>query len=136
MKDDLLIFTKAGETKTEEIAATSYDQPSKISQICRSILTIAIPCIMTAFCDAIWEVMGIHFIDTLNNTMYLAAVGVGYMWSNISTLSIVFGFSTALQTLCSQSYESKQYYLCGVYHLGKNNNVHNECYIICLSALL
>lgn len=115
---ELLPVDEKGKLAQEKDAnCVINDNPSKISAILKGIFSISLPCIITAFCDVLWDVLGVHFIGKLNNTTYLAAVGVGCMWSNISTLSISFGFSSALQTLCSQSNGNKQYYLSGVYHL-------------------
>ena len=89
----------------------------KTSVLLKNIASIAIPCSLTSFCECASDLLAIHFVSLFNNTLYLGAVGMGMMWSNITTNSIVYGFSTCIQTLFSQSHGSKQYYLCGVYHL-------------------
>src|SRR5689334_20414685 len=54
------------------------------------------------------------FVGRLDNPKYLAAASLGNMLCNVTGMSISQGLLSALDTLCSQAYGSKQYHLVGL----------------------
>ncbi|KAL9658889.1 hypothetical protein QQ045_018637 [Rhodiola kirilowii] len=63
----------------------------------------------------------------------LAGAALGYSFISATGISVVFGMSTALDTLCGQSYGAKQYRLVGI-HMQRSIIVHLLACVI-LSAI-
>ena len=89
----------------------------KYNQHLLPLIKQSIPCLISNVFESTMELISMHYIGKLDDPIYLGAVGLGYMWVNITTISVLQGFGFAIQTLCSQSYGNKNYYMCGVYHL-------------------
>ena len=61
------------------------------------------------------EIANMFFVGHLNDSVALASVGLGNMVINVTSYSIGIGLNSALDTLVTQAYGDKQYYLCGCY---------------------
>ena len=61
------------------------------------------------------EIVNLIVIGHLNDPIALGAVGLGNMLINVICFSIAFGLNGAIDTLVSQSYGDKEYYLWGCY---------------------
>ena len=61
------------------------------------------------------EVINLSMIGQLNNTVLVAAVGMGNMTINMLGLSLIMGFNSALDTLISQGAGAGRLELCGVF---------------------
>src|SRR6185503_19206654 len=55
------------------------------------------------------------FVGRLHRPTYLAAASIGNMLCNVTGMSIGTGLLSALDTLCTTAYGSKQYHLIGLY---------------------
>lgn len=61
------------------------------------------------------EMLNLVFAGRLGDPIYVAAVGLGNMYANVTCLLIIFGLNTAIATLCSQAYGSGNLHLVGIY---------------------
>lgn len=61
------------------------------------------------------EIVSVIFIGHLNDSVILGGVGLGTLLINITLMSIGIGLNGAIDTLVSQAYGNKQFYLCGAY---------------------
>ena len=79
------------------------------------ILKLAIPAILNNIVRMLMEVINLSMIGQLNNTVLVAAVGMGNMTINMLGLSLIMGFNSALDTLISQGAGAGRLELCGVF---------------------
>jgi len=88
-----------------------------IKSLFLEIFALAFPAFCGCILDGIGDIFYIHFAGSLNDPIFMASVGFGTFWFNVTNLSVLIGICSALGTLCSQAIGKKDYYLCGVYHL-------------------
>jgi len=81
----------------------------------KEVLQIAIPSIFQLLVCIFIEVINASFIGHLKDPAKVAGVGLGNVFLNVSCHSIISGLNGAVDTLVSQSYGRKDYYMCGVY---------------------
>lgn len=84
----------------------------------KALLDIAkasIPSALGLIFEMLVEVINMMFIGHLNDPVALGAVGLGNMLVNMVCFSIGTGINGAVDTLVSQAYGDKEYYLCGCY---------------------
>ena len=61
------------------------------------------------------QIANIIFAGHLNNSLTLAGVGLGNLMINITAISVAMGLNGAIDTLVSQAFGDKEYYLWGCY---------------------
>lgn len=81
----------------------------------KMIVYNSIPSIIGLVFQILVEVMNLIFVGQTGDAVALGAVGLGNMLFNVVCFSIGMGLNGAIDTLCSQAYGKKQYYLCGCY---------------------
>mmetsp|Transcript_2104 Transcript_2104/g.2678 ORF Transcript_2104/g.2678 Transcript_2104/m.2678 type:complete len:82 (-) Transcript_2104:48-293(-) len=75
------------------------------------ILFSAVPSTINLIFEMLVEVSNIVFAGHLNDSVALAGVGLGNMMLNVTTVSIGVGLNGAIDTLVSQAFGDKEYYL-------------------------
>ena len=81
----------------------------------KDILVIAIPSTVNLVFEMLVEVVNIVFAGHLNDSLTLAGVGLGNLMVNITAIAVSVGMNGAIDTLVSQAYGDKEYYLWGCY---------------------
>ena len=82
----------------------------------KQTLYLTLPIFIESFIGTLVDLFGLHFIGKSEPDEVVGGAGLGLMISNILVLSVVTGFQSAFQTLGSQSFGKKDYYMCSVYH--------------------
>ena len=80
-----------------------------------NILKPSLPSIFGLVFQMLVEIVNLIFIGNLNDPVALAGVGLGNMLINMICFSIGMGLNGAIDTLVSQAYGDKEYYLWGCY---------------------
>lgn len=80
-----------------------------------NILKTSVPSILGLIFEMLIEVVNLMFIGHLDDPVALAGVGLGNMMLTMICFSIGVGLNGAIDTLVSQAYGDKEYYLCGCY---------------------
>lgn len=80
-----------------------------------NILKPSLPSILGLVFQMLVEIVNLIFIGNLNDPVALAGVGLGNMLINMICYSIGMGLNGAIDTLVSQAYGDREYYLCGCY---------------------
>jgi len=91
------------------------DKPLSTWQMFWKIWKIALPAMISLFFQFFAEAVNTYYVGNLNDTFMLAGIGLGNMTINIFCFAVFMGLNGAIETLVSQAYGSKNYYLCGVY---------------------
>jgi len=91
-----------------------FDISSKPA-MARSIMMIALPSLMTMILGELIWIINIFYVARLGDENMLAGMGLAFSLSVAIPLALTYGISGVLETLVSQAYGSKQFYLCGVY---------------------
>lgn len=81
----------------------------------KDIILCSIPSITNLIFEMLVEIVNLIIIGHLNDPIALGAVGLGNMLINVICFSIAFGLNGAIDTLVSQSFGDKEYYLWGCY---------------------
>ena len=77
----------------------------------KDIILCSIPSITNLIFEMLVEIVNLIIIGHLNDPIALGAVGLGNMLINVICFSIAFGLNGAIDTLVSQSFGDKEYYL-------------------------
>lgn len=77
------------------------------------ILYLSLPTVLSAILTFFVEIVNIAFIGNLNDSYMLSGVGLGNMMINAFWVSVYMGINGALETLVSQAFGGKNWYLCG-----------------------
>ena len=80
-----------------------------------TINKLALPCAITSFGSQMLPIMSLFFTGHIGNGLYLDGAALALSFSNITCKSVAVGFSSGMDTLCSQAYGAKKYRLMGVY---------------------
>ena len=80
-----------------------------------TINKLAWPCAVTAFGSQMLPVISLFFAGHIGKGVYLDGAALALSFSNITCKSVIIGFSSGMDTLCSQAYGAKKYRLLGVY---------------------
>ena len=80
-----------------------------------TINKLAWPCAITSFGSQMLPVMSLFFTGHIGSGVYLDGAALALSFSNITCKSVAIGFSSGMDTLCSQAYGAKKYRLMGVY---------------------
>ncbi|CAI5731960.1 unnamed protein product [Hyaloperonospora brassicae] len=100
-----------------EDAATEEDEPNVRDEFWRS-MALAYPVVVTYTLEYLPGVVGIVLVghmDSPDTKRFVAAATLSAMFTNVSSLSIGFGLTSALDTLCSQAYGAGKLSKLGVY---------------------
>jgi Na+-driven multidrug efflux pump len=68
------------------------------------IFKVGFPSMISIFLVILVEFINLIFIGTLNDPAMMVGVGLGNMFVNITTVSIILGLNSALATFVSQCY--------------------------------
>jgi len=95
-------------------AKPRYAQLS-VSEGLRKLGVFSLPIICTALIQVLTQLITLGYIGRLDSAEYMGAVTLGNMVCNVTGYSLIFGLSTALDTLISQAYGAKMYSLMGLH---------------------
>lgn len=109
LKESLEVEEKSLGTEEE------YSDYITYSQALLDIAKASLPSALGLIFEMLVEVINMMFIGHLNDPVALGAVGLGNMLVNMVCFSIGVGINGAVDTLVSQAYGDKEYYLCGCY---------------------
>ena len=62
-----------------------------------------------------YHMINAMILGHLNDSVYLAGLGLGSTFASIASMSIALSFAGGLDTLISQAYGAKYYKLCSIY---------------------
>jgi len=81
----------------------------------RIILGVTIPATLSMLLYKLQQMVNLIFLGHLNKAELLAGLGVGWMFTSVVGVSIIWGLNGALETLVSQAYGAGNLALCGIY---------------------
>jgi len=82
----------------------------------KPIITLAVPNMFMFILQNLIDIISLIFIGHLENSSnYLAAVGLGTTWFNLTSYYILLGLTLVIDTLISQNYGKNDYTACGIY---------------------
>eukprot|EP00347_Sterkiella_histriomuscorum_P017802 403347935 len=76
---------------------------------------VSIPAMISQMFAFFMEIVNLFFIGHLNDPAKVAGVGLGNMYVNIVSQSIIIGLNGGIGTLVSQAYGQRNFRKCGVY---------------------
>ena len=97
-------------TGVEELEEMSVDKISFLKATSH-IISNSIPSTLGLSCESLVYAINLVFIGHLEDRVALAGVGLGNMMIIITCFSVGIGLNGAIDTLVSQAYGNKQYYL-------------------------
>lgn len=77
----------------------------------KNIIHTSVPSIIGFIFQILVEVVNLIFVGHLDDPIALSGVGLGNMFINVVCFSIGIGLNGAIDTLASQAYGAKEYYL-------------------------
>ena len=80
-----------------------------------TINKLAWPCAVTSFGSNMLPFISLLFAGHIGKGLNLDGAALAISFSNITSKSLIIGFSTGMDTLCSQAYGAKNYRLVGLY---------------------
>ncbi|CAI9110629.1 OLC1v1010688C1 [Oldenlandia corymbosa var. corymbosa] len=97
----------------------------------KKVNAIAMPMIAATVAQYLLRVSPIFMVGHLGQ-LQLSSVSIATSFSNVSGFSVLFGMSTALETLCGQAFGARQYHRLGAYTYGAIICL----FIVCLPIIL
>ncbi|KAI6648513.1 Multidrug and toxin extrusion protein 1-like [Oopsacas minuta] len=76
---------------------------------------LAWPCVISSVTGQMFPFVTLLFAGHIGTGVYFDGTGIALSFANVTGTSIVIGFSSGMDTLCSQAYGGKNYRLVGVY---------------------
>ena len=67
----------------------------------KNVFNLATPIIIGQVFSLFIEMLNLVFAGHLGDPVFIAAVGLGNMYANVTCLLIIFGLNGAISTLCS-----------------------------------
>jgi len=81
----------------------------------KTMLSLALPNAITAIMWPLHSVIGLYYVGKLDNVKFLDAYSLAISWIGVFAFSIQLGFSSAMDTLVSQSFGKREYKMCGLF---------------------
>ena len=76
---------------------------------------LAWPCVVSCLAGQLFPFISLLFTGHIGPGVYLDGTGLALSFANVTGTSFILGFSSGMDTLCSQAYGGKNYRLVGVY---------------------
>ena len=76
---------------------------------------LAWPCVISSVAGQLFPLVSLIFTGHIGPGVYLDGTGLALSFANVTGTSFIIGFSSGMDTLCSQAYGGKNYRLVGVY---------------------
>lgn len=105
-----------------QISESSTDQSLvhvttiNVIQELKLLMWLALPIVFNAIIGQT-GLISLYYVGRLNDAKLIGGVTLGNMMCNLTGYSLMIGMCSALDTLLSQAYGSKSYYLLGQYSL-------------------
>jgi len=120
LKEKLLVDINRSECSqlTSTIASVELQETNQLSDrktIAWNLIKNAAPTALSLILEITLQLICMAFIGHKSGTIVFDGIGLGILLVNMVSTSITMGLNGALDTLVSQAYGSKQYYLCGTY---------------------
>ncbi len=114
-EQDLPLMTPRFPLRQSTAKFPALDLGPSLSTVAKDIIRLGGPNLINLFLQTMTNIIGFYFVGLLEDVVLLDAVSLATTFVNIVGASVIYGFSTALDTLISQSFGKGNMRMCGIY---------------------
>ncbi|KAL5828117.1 hypothetical protein ACOSQ4_019914 [Xanthoceras sorbifolium] len=107
MEEGLLVVKEGGEERREDDLNATFEQVKKLG-------CLAAPMMAVNLSQYFLQVISTMMVGHLGGELFLSSTAIATSFCAVTGFSLLFGMSTAMETLCGQNFGAKQYHKLGI----------------------